>query len=211
VGASATPGDPNTIPEMSPADERIFNEYWKEHVVSDFRRQELTKLFATFLRSSTDIFFFLDNTDPLSQVPNSIQNPICLKDIRQRIQSQAYGDSFVTFQTDVELCFMNAMLFNAIDSVIHQAAARLTISFTNLVYVFKQRQVQSAKKSFSRASSKPNSVVAALVEQTQSEKLKHSLVPSAGTLLVVPTVLVDHWLVRKAENLNVVGWIHPLD
>lgn len=54
-------------------------------------------------------------------------------------------------------------------------------------------QLRSAKKAFSSSKSKPKSVVAALVEQESRKKLINTLIPSSGTLLVIPSVLMDHW------------------
>lgn len=61
---------------------------------------------------------------------------------------------------------------------------------------FKQSQMRSARKSFSNAMSKPNSRVAALVEEENRRKLLASLISSKGTLIVIPSVLLDHWKVR---------------
>lgn len=64
--------------------------------------------------------------------------------------------------------------------------------------------MQLAKKSFARTTSKPNSSVAALVERNNQIKLQESLTPSRGTLLVVPSVLLEHWQdqIRLHINLN---------
>lgn len=56
--------------------------------------------------------------------------------------------------------------------------------------------MRSARKSFSNAKSKPNSRVAALIEEEARQRLLDSLIPSAGTLLVIPPVLMEHWQVR---------------
>ena len=89
----------------------------------------------------------------------------------------------------------NAIVYNPIGNLIHDAARRLTAVFREKVEKFKLRHIQIAKKSFARASAKPNSAVAALVERNNLLKVKDSLVPSSGTLLVVPSVLVEHWQV----------------
>jgi hypothetical protein len=93
------------------------------------------------------------------------------------------------------------MLAHAPDSVIHVAARRLTIVFAGMVKEFKEKQTQIAKKSFSKSARRPDSVVAALVETTSSERIKAALLPSSGTLLVVPSVLLDHWIVRKCFHM----------
>ncbi|KAG7363282.1 SNF2 family helicase [Nitzschia inconspicua] len=182
-------------------DDQIFNAYWKENVVEEFRRQELSKLFSTFLRCSAEIFYFFEKIDPFSR-NGTVQNPTSLKDIKERIQSDTYGDSFVAFQTDVKLCFMNAMLAHDPDHVIHVAARRLTIIFAGMVKDFKEKQTQIAKKSFAKSTRRPDSVVAALVETTSAERIKAALLPSSGTLLVVPSVLLDHWFEQLRLHVN---------
>ena len=85
------------------------------------------------------------------------------------------------------------MTYHPDHSDIHKVAALLREKFLLAVEEFKVEQVKSAKKSFSRATSKPNSSVAALVEKTQRDNLQNALVQSSGTLLVVPSVLLEHW------------------
>jgi SNF2 family DNA or RNA helicase len=179
-------------------DDRIFNEYWGDHIVPDLQKQALTKLFSNFLRSGGDVFHFFENNDPIN---NIIQNPISLKNIRQRIQSPGY-DTFLAFETDVKLCFTNAMMNHPVDSVIHQSASRLNGVFIHTIKDFKETQIQTARKSFGRPSSKQNSRVAALVEQSIANKLKNALIPSSGTLLVVPNVLLDHWTEQIKLHLD---------
>jgi hypothetical protein len=65
-----------------------------------------------------------------------------------------------------------------------------------MVEQFKADQLRAAKKSFARASAKPNSAVAALIEKRDRALFLQSLVPSSGTLIVVPSVLMEHWQVR---------------
>lgn len=88
------------------------------------------------------------------------------------------------------------MKYNPEDCAVHQAAKRLQDMFAKLVAEFKASQVQIAQKSFGRASSKPNSAVAALIEENKIKKFKSALIPSSATLLVVPGVLLEHWEVR---------------
>ena len=85
------------------------------------------------------------------------------------------------------------MTYHPDHSGIYKVAALLRGKFLLAVDEFKSQQVRSAKKSFSKATSKPNSSVAALVEKTQRANLQNALVQSSGTLLVVPSVLLEHW------------------
>jgi hypothetical protein len=179
---------------LSDADERIFAAYWKEEVVPEFRTQALTKFFNNFLRDYPDTMYLFEYTT--DENFGILSDPVCLKDVRKRINENAYGESFATFQTNVELCFINAILCHSVDHIIHQVGRRLQTAFDRHVREFKEQQVLSAKKSFGQATRKPNSKVAALVVEMNLQKLKSSLFPSSGTLLVVPAVLVDHWTVR---------------
>jgi hypothetical protein len=95
----------------------------------------------------------------------------------------------------------NAILYNPIGSLIRDAATRLNAVFLKMANNFMQKQIQLAKKSFARASAKPNSTVAALVERNNRIKLQKSLIPSSGTLLVVPGVLLEHWQVSTPPEL----------
>ena len=91
------------------SDERIFAEYWKEELVPEFRCQALNRLLSEFLRSSRDIDYFVLPVDPelhgCPDYPEIIHNPICFQDIRRKINSHTYGDSFDRFRADVDLCF----------------------------------------------------------------------------------------------------------
>lgn len=91
----------------------------------------------------------------------------------------------------------NAKQYNPAGSVVHDAAIKSNEIFRNMVQDLKERKIQVAKKSFAKASAKPNSTVAALVVRNNRLKLIKSLAPSSGTLLVVPSVLLEHWQVRS--------------
>lgn len=93
-------------------------------------------------------------------------------------------------------CLSNAKQYNSVGSIVHDAAVKSQAVLHNMIHELKERMIQVAKKSFAKASSKPNSTVAALVERNNRLKLKRSLAPSSATLLVVPSVLLEHWQVR---------------
>jgi hypothetical protein len=101
----------------------------------------------------------------------------------------------ITYQWLYLVAHRNAREYNPDGDVVFEAANRLVGIFHDAVNEFKQKQIQVAKKSFARASAKPNSAVAALVESNSRLKLKNSLVTSSGTLIVVPSVLLEHWQV----------------
>jgi hypothetical protein len=186
---------------LTPNNERIFDEYWKEQIIPEFRCQALTKLFSTFLRCSREINFFFDNywvkeLEAKTTIATvTYKPPLSLKGIRRRIDRSVYGDSLQGFVLDVESCFHTAISNNLVSDPIRQAGQRLVGVFRSQINEFKQSQIEIAIKSFSRASAKPDSMVAALIEKTYAEKLQRDLLPSSATLMVVPAVLVDHWMV----------------
>lgn len=184
---------------LSPDDEQIFDEYWKEQIIPEFRCKALTKLFSTFLRCSREINYFFDNYWIKELQATNISAPskpeFSLKNIRRRIEKSAYGDSLDGFVSDVESCFDIAISNHLVSDLIRQAGERLKNVFRSEISTFKRSQIEIAIKSFSRASAKPDSMVAALIQRNKTEQLRKKLVPSSSTLMVVPAVLVDHWMV----------------
>eukprot|EP00531_Pseudo-nitzschia_arenysensis_P016846 CAMPEP_0116118160 /NCGR_PEP_ID=MMETSP0329-20121206/1957_1 /TAXON_ID=697910 /ORGANISM="Pseudo-nitzschia arenysensis, Strain B593" /LENGTH=1286 /DNA_ID=CAMNT_0003611771 /DNA_START=219 /DNA_END=4079 /DNA_ORIENTATION=+ len=192
--------------ELSPDNEQIFYEYWKEQIVPEFRCKALTKLFSTFLRCSREINYFFDNYWIKELRAKNISAPsepqVSLKNIRRRIDRSVYGDSLEGFVLDVESCFDNAISNHLVSDLIRQAAERLKTIFRSEINAFKKSQIDIAIKSFSRASAKPDSVVAALIQKNNTEQLRKKLLPSSSTLMVVPAVLVDHWMEQIRLNVN---------
>lgn len=90
----------------------------------------------------------------------------------------------------------NAIDYNPPGHLVHDAAVKLSKVFAETVNRFKEEQVTTAKKSFAKASAKPNSSVAALLEKRHRDELLGSLKPSSANLLVVPGTLLNHWEVR---------------
>jgi hypothetical protein len=75
-------------------------------------------------------------------------------------------------------------------------------TFQTLVRQWKEQQLASARKSYSNASTKPNSRVAALFAQYQRQEFYDSLVQSSGTLIVIPHVLMEHWMTQIDLHVN---------
>eukprot|EP00934_Nitzschia_sp_Nitz4_P008343 Nitzschia sp. Nitz4//scaffold59_size112058//100048//103237//NITZ4_004128-RA/size112058-augustus-gene-0.96-mRNA-1//1//CDS//3329555180//8333//frame0 len=177
--------------------ERIFAEYWREQSIPSLRCETLQKLVNSFLRAHRDAYIFVQPVDPEGDdAPDYyevIEQPISIKEIRSNIDKMKYDPSFDAFNEDIERCFRNAMEYNPADNSIHSLADTLLKGWKTHVDVFKQKQIQIAKTSFSRASSKPNSSVAALVDEAHEQKFRDTLIQSSCTLLVVPSVLIEHW------------------
>lgn len=74
----------------------------------------------------------------------------------------------------------------------------LVLILRELVEEYKNRMLNSAKKSFSNPKAKPNSNLAALIDEAKRLRFIKSLIPSRGTLIVIPSVLMDHWEVRTS-------------
>jgi SNF2 family DNA or RNA helicase len=91
------------------SDEQIFEAYWREEIVADFRCRALNKLLSEFLRTSREVDYFVSPVDSdLDDCPDYfdiVKDPICFEDIRRKVSYYEYGDSFRAFQSDVELCF----------------------------------------------------------------------------------------------------------
>jgi hypothetical protein len=77
-----------------------------------------------------------------------------------------------------------------------QLALDLVEISKDLLNDYKARMLVSAKKSFSNAVAKPNSTLASLIEESKRINFIKSLIASRGTLIVIPSVLMDHWEVR---------------
>jgi hypothetical protein len=201
-----TKGDQAASKEDEDVDDKIFKAHWKENMVQEVRRQEMTQLFNAFLRCNADIVCFLEVSDRVHDGA-VFRNIVCLKDIKARIVEDEY-DEFEKFDSDVKLCFLHVLSEASEDSMTHQAASRLLGIFKGMVEAFKRKKVGVARKSFSRSARRPDSEVAAFVEKTNLERLNDALLPSCGTLLVVPAVLLDHWVVRCVCFIFVVCWRH---
>jgi hypothetical protein len=78
----------------------------------------------------------------------------------------------------------------------HKDINTLLSTWRNIVDNFVTIQMRSVRKSFANVKSKPNSRVAALFEEISRKQFLKSLIPSNGTLIVVPSVLLEHWKVR---------------
>ncbi|KAL7558179.1 hypothetical protein ACA910_016232 [Epithemia clementina (nom. ined.)] len=157
------------ITEQLTSEEEIFRAYWKESVPTDFRRADLLSLTNRFVQKNRAAIY------------------IPVAEIKAKIGRDGYDD-FEPFVVD---------MLNAIQSFFEESSDQpndgdlLKTQFLDLVGKYKKKQMQSAAKSCSKA--RLDSSVTALYEAYERRKFLDSLIRSKGTLVVVPSVLLDHW------------------
>lgn len=159
---------------QEPDDDTLFTSYWTENVPDDFARQDLLKLVNQVDRRAPRGFW-------------------SSKEMRRRIDSNIYAANFELFEKDMRRAIMDHKGTEDSDK---QLALDLVEISQELVREYKARMLVSAKKSFSNASAKPNSTLASLIEESKRINFIKSLIPSRGSLIVIPSVLMDHWEVR---------------
>lgn len=164
-------------PEMS--DIMIFRAYWKE-LTPSFREPALLKLLNELgkLNLTRLLFVNIRKLRKLAENDNSKFEDFCSDVENEILQSHNGPTSYA------------------------EAKAQLIRRFHGLVKDFTETQLRSAKKSFSSSKSKPKSIVAALVEQNSRKKLINTLIPSRGTLLVIPSVLMEHWQTQISMHVD---------
>jgi SNF2 family DNA or RNA helicase len=151
----------------------IFYAYWEEQVTKDFRVQDSLKLLNGFLRQLPDLIF-----------------PV--KALRLAISNHKYGSDFRKFEVAVR---------SSIETSNDAPVVYLHL-WECMVDEFKASQMRSVRRYFSNSASKPWSNVAALLDDENKERLGRSLIPSSSTLLVVPSVLLDHWKTQIELHVN---------
>ena len=190
----------NSINEFS--DDNIFLAYWKEETTPIYQRPALNQLIRKLERSHSLSHCFFHPVDSIRySIPDYfdiVKTPICFEEILGRVKLDFYSSDFMLFEADIRLCFENAIRYNPVNHDVHLAATEMLSSFENLLTLFKYEQVKSAKKSFSNATAKPNSSIAAILEKRAKIEHLDSLLTSKATLLVVPGNLLNHWEVSGA-------------
>jgi SNF2-related domain/Bromodomain len=192
--------------EISPAEDdeskaefsetTIFYAYWREQVDPIYQRQDLNRLTRlTQRRDGGSIFLYPVSSEAYPDYYDVIERPMCFRAILKNIADDKYGHDFSMYEKDVELIFQNAIDYNAEDGDVADLARDMWADFKDLVAELKTRKIQSARKSFSNSKARPNSSVAAILEQKNRTTFMRSLLPSAANLVVVPETLISHWVV----------------
>jgi len=88
-----------------------------------------------------------------------------------------------------------AILYNHPDTKVYKKAESLLGVFTDFLTDFKEHQRKSAIATAKRS----NLSLGSLINENKRRELLNSLIPSACTLIVVPTTLVQHWEVSKSQ------------
>ena len=188
-------------------DAALFSFYWRSSSLTEHdRKPAILRLISQLIKSDKSSAWFVPPVDPkLDDCPDYfdvIQTPMSLQNVRDKYNKSDCRD-FGAFETDVRLCFANAMAYNPPHHVVYQAAERLLKNFEELVAQFKGKQVQVAAKSVARMRNEPSaSALVSAFEAKKRAELRESLVPSSSTLLVVPTPLLQHWKDQIAMHID---------
>jgi hypothetical protein len=175
------------------SDDKIFRVYWKEQVDPIFQRQYMNRLTRELQRMDFHGWFrYPVSGEAYPDYYDTIKEPMCFKDIYKRIAKDQYANDFESYMRDVQLILQNAVSYNPPCDDVHKLSEDMLEDFQILVGYFKMTQVQSATKSFSSSSARPNSSVAAILERRARKDYMDSLIPSAATLLVVLDTLWSH-------------------
>jgi len=182
--------------KSSVTNDLIIESYWRENLVKSTRHKELLDFCFKLRRSDVDQFFQFPVADDLSpdeilNYRNVVKEEICLEDVTVNIQNNVYGNSLEGFFDDTKKIFSNAKLYNSKDTLVHDRACFMTARFEIFYEEFRHRQLSSAISSQKRS----RLSLGALISESKKEELLRTLLPSKGTLLVVPHNLIDHWLV----------------
>ena len=174
----------------------VFHAYWRDQLDPIFQRHELNRLTRLAQRLDGESVFRRPVCTFLN--PNYlevIEKPMCFLQISRNIESERYTNDFSAYVKDVKLIFRNAMEYNDQDDEVFELAKDMRREFKGLVAEVKKKIIQTARKSFSNSTGRPNSSVAAILERKFREEYMKSLVSSCATLLVVPETLLNHWVV----------------
>lgn len=80
------------------------------------------------------------------------------------------------------------------DNVNDQAPVSSLVNIARGIFdEFKKQMLTSAKRSYSSPRANVSSELAALIEKSKRHRFIKSLVPSRATIIVIPSVLMDHW------------------
>jgi len=171
------------VGELEAADRTIFDSYWAETVTKEYRIPILNRLLNDLLKCNRGRGYFL------------------IDKIRRSIASDSYTN-FESFETDVEdaISSTSGLGYNT-DEEAKSEGRFLSSQFKILVQEMKDRQMRSAKKSFSNNSGRHKSRVAGYIAQQTQQKFIESLVPTSATLIVIPSALMGHW--RHQLNMHV--------
>jgi len=188
-------------------DDLIVNAYWREGTIKESRRTDLLKLLkhcrcqnmrlCDFFELPVDNFLKGNDLDEYNSI---VQHPICFDDIKNKIMDDEYT-IFSTFVQDVTLVFSNAIMYNNPITDIYKAATEMSNSFYEELDCFKSRMLLVAEKARVRSKIGTDASFGALIKQSEEQKFFDALIPSSGTLIVVPNYLVQHW--EEQINLHV--------
>jgi Transcription factor involved in chromatin remodeling, contains bromodomain len=121
-----------------------------------------------------------------------------MEDVIRNVRNNSYEESFEKFSSDIRRIYQNAILYNPPDSIIHEKAQLLKVKMYAIFHEFREKQLMAAIGAAKRS----NGTLASLIRQKKQTQLQETLLPSRGTLLVVPHTLVEHWVVSYMSFCN---------
>ena len=205
-GQSTELSDHNKKSQTHISEELIVESYWKESLVSYTRRDELNSLCMQLRKLDLQQYFqfpvneLLDEED-FERYSSIIKNPTCLDHVMTKIKNDVYDNSLSAFQEDIRQIYQNTMKYYSCEDIIYQRAQYILNESQSLLDKFQQRQLTAA---FSVSQKRSKLSLSALVAESRRIQVLDTLIPSMGTLLIVPHTLVSHWKVSKDSLFMIV-------
>eukprot|EP00557_Chaetoceros_sp_GSL56_P009171 CAMPEP_0176494518 /NCGR_PEP_ID=MMETSP0200_2-20121128/10149_1 /TAXON_ID=947934 /ORGANISM="Chaetoceros sp., Strain GSL56" /LENGTH=1522 /DNA_ID=CAMNT_0017892301 /DNA_START=84 /DNA_END=4652 /DNA_ORIENTATION=- len=184
-------------------DQDVIEAYWREMLVSQTRKDELSGLTLKLRKCDPEQIFQYPVFDVLLDHEKDLYNrliktPICMEDVNHNIRNNFYDGSFESVANDICQIYQNAISYNPPDSIVHEKAQAMKRKMYAIFHEFRQKQLILA----TGAAKRSNGILGSLIRQKRQNELMETLLPSRGTLLVVPSTLVQHWVEQINLHIN---------
>jgi hypothetical protein len=123
---------------------------------------------------------------------------MCLSDIIDNIEKDKYAHDLLKFKSDVMMIYKNAISYNKEGTLIYEKANECIQLFRDQYMNFHDSLFKSAMT----LNRNNKSSLGSLIARSKRRELLDSLLSSHGTLLVVPSTLLQHWEVSNYWNAN---------
>jgi SNF2-related domain len=176
-------------------DDTVFGAYWNSLEDTTFKRHDLNRLIKQLKRFDT--YGFIPQRSSKGTVSNETpQIPSCYEEIMKNIEKNKYVEDFSIFESDVYSMLQSVVSKSSTENGISECDVEAMISnYKCFIHEFKKTKIDIAKKFCSRS----NDAVADMIKRNNKMELMESLYPSAATLIVVPEILLSHWVVRQKK------------